>query len=569
MAYARPEVPTAPTDRLVGQSPVIHALRAQIQHLAAFDGIGKAEVPTLLLQGETGTGKGLVARVSHDSGPRARGPFIEVNCAAIPETLLEAELFGFEAGAFSDAKRAKPGLFEAASGGTLFLDEIDALPLVLQGKLLTALEGKRVRRLGAVAEHPVDVKLMAATQVDLSAQVMAGRFRADLYHRLAVVVLEIPPLRVRGEDILVLAEHFLRRYATVHGVGPKRLSGAAKAWLRRYSWPGNVRELSHLLERVTLLSTETIIGPETLARLCLPPTVAAIPAAAAPAPGADVRQDEAAQIRQVLEQTQGNVVQAARRLGLKRSTLRYRMVRAGLGSPRGGAAPAVADRSPWRNAAAAGEQPRRCPRGRGSRAVPGWEQKLVAVLAIDLSFPMATGLEALPYEPWTVARRWEQAIAEKVQGFGGVLLQRTASPLIVAFGLPQALDQLPQRAVQTALAIRQLVAEAQAAAGQEPVPEVRQALHLGTLLVEGQAHARAVPSPLAGETRSVAVRLLGHARPGEVLVSPQLGRLVTGWCVLQARTGLAGGGQPDQIAPTASRGWCHRAHHWRGWARGC
>ena len=254
MAYARPGVPTAPIDRLVGQSPVLHALRTQIQHLAAFDGIGKAEVPTLLLHGETGTGKGLVARVSHDSGPRARGPFIEVNCAAIPETLLEAELFGFEAGAFSDAKRAKPGLFEAASGGTLFLDEIDALPLVLQSKLLTALGEKRVRRLGAVAEQPVDVKLMAATQVELSEQVRAGRFRADLYHRLAVVVLAIPPLRLRGEDILVLAEHFVHHYATVHGLESRRLSGAAKAWLRGYSWPGNVRELSHLLERVTQLS---------------------------------------------------------------------------------------------------------------------------------------------------------------------------------------------------------------------------------------------------------------------------------------------------------------------------
>ena len=208
----------------------IHALRTQLQHLAAFDGLGKAEVPTLLLQGETGVGKGLVARVSHASGPRAQGPFIEVNCAAIPETMLEAELFGFEAGAFSDAKRAKPGLFEAASGGTLFLDEIEALPLGLQGKLLTALGERRVRRLGAVVERTVDVKLVAATQVDLCAQVQAGRLRADLYHRLAVVVLEIPPLRARGEDILVLAEHLLRRYCRVHGVGPRRLSGAAQVW---------------------------------------------------------------------------------------------------------------------------------------------------------------------------------------------------------------------------------------------------------------------------------------------------------------------------------------------------
>src|SRR5947209_17133134 len=175
----RPLPSCHPTDHLVGTCPAIEALRTQIRHLATFDTLGNPAVPTVLLQGETGTGKGLVARVLHASGPRARRAFLDVNCAAIPETLLEAELFGVTAGAFSDAKRAKPGLFEAASGGTLFLDEIDALPLVLQSKLLTALGEKRVRRLGAVAEHPVDVKLMAATQVELSEQVMAGRFRAD------------------------------------------------------------------------------------------------------------------------------------------------------------------------------------------------------------------------------------------------------------------------------------------------------------------------------------------------------------------------------------------------------
>src|SRR5437660_4933286 len=197
MAGPGPLSAVRPTDRLVGQAPVMGTLRAQIRHLAAFDTVGSAFVPTVLLQGETGTGKGLVARVVHDSGPRATGPFLDVNCAAIPETMLEAELFGFEPGAFTDAKRAKPGLFEAASGGTLFLDEIDALPPVLQGKLLTALGEKRVRRLGAVAAQPVDVKLIAATQVELSTQVMAGQFSADLYHRLAVVVLEIPPMRAR------------------------------------------------------------------------------------------------------------------------------------------------------------------------------------------------------------------------------------------------------------------------------------------------------------------------------------------------------------------------------------
>src|SRR5215813_3802103 len=205
-----PPPPRHPTERLVGTCPAIAALRGQLRHLAAFDTLGNPAVPTVLLQGETGTGKGLVARVLHDSGPRARGPFLDVNCVAIPETLLEAELFGVTAGAFTDAKRAKPGLFEAASGGTLFLDEIDALPLVLQGKLLTALETKRVRRLGAVTARTVDVKLIAATNAVLPDYVAAGRFRADLYHRLAVVVLPLPPLRQRGEDITVLAQTFLQ-----------------------------------------------------------------------------------------------------------------------------------------------------------------------------------------------------------------------------------------------------------------------------------------------------------------------------------------------------------------------
>src|SRR5262245_49540398 len=268
MAHARLSSPPDPLDRLVGASPALQTLRAQIRHLSPFDAVGQAAVPTVLLQGETGTGKGLVARLIHDSGPRASGPFIEVNCAAIPDTLLEAELFGVEAGAFTDAKRAKPGLFEAPSGGTLFLDELAAMPLTLQGKLLTAIEAKRVRRVGAVGDHAVDVKLIAATQVELSEQVQAGRFRADLFQRLAVVVLELPPLRALGDDILRLARAFLQQYAAAYGVSPQRLSKAAESWQLGYPWPGNVRELSHLLERVVLLEPATVIDPESLARRC-------------------------------------------------------------------------------------------------------------------------------------------------------------------------------------------------------------------------------------------------------------------------------------------------------------
>src|SRR4029453_562423 len=181
MARSRPSSHDHPADSLLGQSSSMSALRLQMRHLATFDTLGNPHVPTVLLLGETGTGKGLVARLLHDSGPRAAGPFLEVNCAAIPETLLEAELFGFEAGAFTDARRARPGLWEAASGGMLFLDEIDALPLTLQSKVLTVIEAKRVRRLGAVVERPVDVKLIVATQTDFHTRAPGGGFRADLY----------------------------------------------------------------------------------------------------------------------------------------------------------------------------------------------------------------------------------------------------------------------------------------------------------------------------------------------------------------------------------------------------
>src|SRR5712691_12073405 len=335
MACIRPLSPADPLDRLLGEAPAMQALRAQIRHLSRFDAVGHTAVPTVLLQGETGTGKGLVARIIHDSGPRAQGPFLEVNCAAIPETLLEAELFGFAAGAFTDAKHAKPGLFEAATGGTLFLDEIEALPLPLQAKLLTAIEAKRVRRLGAVAEHPVDVKLIAAAQMALNEQVTAGRFRADLYHRLAVVVLALPPLRARGEDILVLARALLRHYGAVHGVGSQRLSQTAEAWLLDYRWPGNVRELSHLMERVVLLEPAVVIDPASLARLCLSQPEPAVPAAPVRMPDADTLLDDAERIAQALRQTRGNVVQAARVLGVSRGGLRYRMQRLGLGRSNG------------------------------------------------------------------------------------------------------------------------------------------------------------------------------------------------------------------------------------------
>jgi transcriptional regulator with AAA-type ATPase domain/predicted ATPase len=549
-------------------------LRAQIRHLAAFDTLGNPAVPTVLLQGETGTGKGLVARVLHDSGPRAQEPFLDVNCAAIPETLLEAELFGVTAGAFTDAKRAKPGLFEAAARGTLFLDEIDALPLALQGKLLTAIEAKRVRRVGAVREQAVDVKVVAATQADLRARVAAGQFRTDLYHRLAVIVLVLPPLRERGADIERLAQQFLQQYAEAHRLPSKRLSPAAAEWLQRCNWPGNVRELSHLMERVTLFSTEAIVDPQTLERLCLPHTPSISGAEVGLATEARQPLDEAVRIRQALRQTEGNVERAARLLGLSRKAVRYRMRKYGITRVQGdgksprphpaspgvpvGPSPSMGEgkrRGPEPTAASppAGSSPTRGEGPGKERAdrTPRWEQKLVAVLALDLTWPAAVEGEALRYEPWTATRRWEQAIAEKVQGFGGVILQRSPSLLVVAFGMPRTLEQLPQRAVQAALAVQHLMGEDPIPDQSTSHPEVRQAVHLGQIRVDTQRSDPTAPLLPVGEALALPVRLLGHAAPGEILVSSAVGRWVGGWFALQARTGPLGRGPSDPIGAYA------------------
>jgi DNA-binding NtrC family response regulator/predicted ATPase len=583
MADADPHPGDHPTHRLVGNAPAMAALRAQIRQLAPFDTLGSPAVPTLLLQGETGTGKGLVARVIHDSGPRTAGPFIEVNCAAIPESMLEAELFGFEAGAFTDAKRAKPGLFEAAGGGTLLLDEVDALPLVLQGKLLTAIETKRVRRLGAVAERVVDVKLIAATNAVLEQRIATGHFRADLYHRLAVVVLALPPLRARGDDVLLLADRLLQQYTTAHRVPPKRLSAGVEAWLQHYAWPGNVRELIHVMERVTLLHIGEEVDAGTLTQLGHPLTSSMANAAGAPAPQArgptSVLLAEAEQIRQALAQTGGNVVRAARLLGLSRDTLRYRMQRYGIARARPSTPPppipplahganvlassphlewspppavhVTSEVPPEENNVEGLPEPRAGERDATSDkdfrdTIPAWEQKPIAVLALEVTWSEVSGLEPWRYDPWTVAARWEQALVDKVHGFGGTLVQRTASLLIWVFGLPQALEQLPQRAVHSALAIRQM-AVAPTAEDMPPYPEVRLAVHLGAVRVDSQA-----PDPVAhllavGETLALPVRLLGQAAAGEILVSPEVGRLVDGWVALEARPLHLRPGDPARV----------------------
>jgi DNA-binding NtrC family response regulator len=327
---------------MIGESPAIRAVMEQARQIAALD-----DTPPVLITGETGTGKGLIAHTIHASGPRASKPFIEVNCTALPASLMEAELFGHERGAFTDAKQSKIGLFEAAERGFIFLDEIGDTELALQGKLLRAIEERMVRRVGGIRDRKIDVRILAATNRDLEREAQAGTFRRDLYFRLAVILLRLPPLRERGDDVLLLAADFAGRYSAKYGKDVKRMSSAARDALLAYSWPGNVRELSHVMERAVLWSQGGVLEAEQLSLTKLDDVrprasvssaeadalADAIPLSlpgALPPRGTDLAQWEKSMIEQALREANGNQTQAAQRLGVSRDTLRYRLKKFGI-----------------------------------------------------------------------------------------------------------------------------------------------------------------------------------------------------------------------------------------------
>ncbi len=261
---------------LLGQSAELKRVLEQITKIA------KLSTSTVLIKGETGAGKELVAQQLHVQSPRGQGPFVELNCSAVPENLLESELFGFERGAFTDAKRQKKGVFEMAQGGTLFLDEIGEMSMALQAKLLKVLESKTFRRLGGTVDITVDTRVVAATNRDLRREVESGRFREDLYFRLQVIPIEVPPLRARKGDIPLLLRHFIERFAREIGRPSARLHPEAERLLVDYAWPGNVRELRNVLERIVLLDSDDEIRPEHLPAEIVRPAGAGFGATGAP-----------------------------------------------------------------------------------------------------------------------------------------------------------------------------------------------------------------------------------------------------------------------------------------------
>lgn len=310
---------------MLGGSTAMRTVHTQIEQISRLSEASGAVPPTVLITGETGTGKDVAARLLHQLGPSAERPFVQVDCASLPAELIESELFGHEKGAFTSAQGARCGLIEAAEDGTLFLDEIGELPLSLQAKLLNVLERRVVRRIGSTKERPVPARFVAATNRDLQQMVLEGRFRADLFYRLHVLSINMPPLRERGGDVLMLARHFLMQTERRYGLAARQFSPDAIAAIEAYRWPGNVRELKHLIGRAALLSQSPAIEVSDLAI-----NVAGDPKADLAVEGLTIGAAERLLMEEALSAANGNVSQAARKLGLSRMAMRYRMEKHGL-----------------------------------------------------------------------------------------------------------------------------------------------------------------------------------------------------------------------------------------------
>ena len=484
----------ADLEELVGQSPAIASVRSDLRRLLGL-ARDRARLPAVLIQGETGTGKGLVARLLHRLGPRAGGPFVDLNCATIPEPLLEGELFGYERGAFTDARRAKIGLFQSSSGGVLFLDEVGLLPSNVQAKVLTALEEKTVRRLGGTTKEAFDSWIVSATNTDLELAVRERRFREDLYHRLAVLTVRLPPLRERAGDAVLLAERFLERACREYDVPTKSLTSDARALVARSRWPGNVRELANVMERLTLLVDRSEVRAADL-ELVLGGDRAAVPSSGSSAGS------EREQILAALEATGWNIMRTATRLGVSRNTVRARMDRWGLRSgreaaidispPAGGGGPGPAVAAPLPRAPAPAIESVR------------WERRHVTLLRVTL-----VGTADLSVD----AGRLLSLVAEKVLGFGGRTEALGRMSLDASFGVV-LIENAPRRAASAALTIQKALQDAS-----QPGVAATTVLHTGSATIGYAADAVMIDEDNRAAFAGVLDRLRVRARPGVVHVS--------------------------------------------------
>ena len=483
--------------QVLGDSAPIAAVREQAARLLRSAAGAVRRLPPILILGETGTGKGLLAAALHGGGPRSGRPFVDVNCAAIPETLLEAELFGYERGAFTDARQAKPGLFQAAAGGTIFLDEVGLLPLALQSKLLKVIEERSVRRLGGTRSEPVDVAILAATSEDLAAAVHEARFRADLYHRLAVVTLALPPLRDRGRDVVVLAEDFLARVCEDYGLPPRTLSEDGRAALLGYAWPGNVRELANVLERAALLTDALVLSADHLGL----PTVAS--ATGAVATGEPVDSDVERERDVLLDALQANgwnFTRAAAHLGVPRNTLRYRAERLGL----------VPEGQPERRR---GGRPRTAPSPEPVAEVvtTRYDRRVTLMRARLMAAPPG----------WETSRLLEEG-ADKVRSFGGRVEEVGSDVLLASFGLEPDEDA-PKRATYAALAVQTLAARA---SGSAETPRPTAALHTDFLPVVRSGELVRIDAGATARASRILDALLDVAPAGAVVATAAASRFL-------------------------------------------
>jgi DNA-binding NtrC family response regulator/tetratricopeptide (TPR) repeat protein len=508
-----------PLSELIGHSASIVAVREQVGRLLRTWS-GARRPPPVLIQGETGTGKGLLARAIHRASPRASAPFVDINCAAVPETLLEAELFGYERGAFTDAKQSKPGLFLLAHRGTLFLDEVALMPPPLQAKLLSVLEERAVRRLGGTRAEPVDVWVIAATNEDLAQALRARRFRDDLYHRLAVVSLSLPPLRARGEDIVLLAEHFLAGACRDYGLGGKTFTSDARGALVSYPWPGNIRELSNVIERAALLADTMTLDATHLALAPDAPGPSAPASEETSGAGAGTTMPLARSSRdamqehleRVLAQTGWNISRTAALLGVSRNTVMARIARFGLRGPRKAGGAAV---SPPVDAVNVERAPVAPPRAAPSPGPAHWERRRLTFVRV--LFPARADDEVEP----SVARHLEVA-ADKFRAFGARVEGGGPSLLLAVFGLDER-DEPAVLAGHGALVVRNA---ARHGAEDGDAPALRIGLHTVELFVRAGTAAPTIDADGSREAWNAVAEAMKVGSPGSIVATASAAALL-------------------------------------------